>query len=155
MQSLYCGYEDAIEVFDFQRPGEGRKLATTPSKKSRDGMKGSAPFLSVTSSLCLPHCYLFFTISSFFIPSLSLSIVSPSLIYYSHIFPFHFSQISHFPILPIPSSPFHNFSLFSSLSLHLLYFFSSLFVPESTFHERHVKLAPALHHAQLFSPLSN
>lgn len=37
---LYCGYEDAIEVFDFQRPGEGTKLATTPSKKSRDGMKG-------------------------------------------------------------------------------------------------------------------
>ncbi|KAH8118338.1 WD40 repeat-like protein [Phellopilus nigrolimitatus] len=37
---VYCGYEDAIEVFDFQRPGEGTKLATTPSKKSRDGMKG-------------------------------------------------------------------------------------------------------------------
>ncbi|EJD01202.1 WD40 repeat-like protein [Fomitiporia mediterranea MF3/22] len=37
---LYCGYEDAIEVFDFQRPGEGTKIATTPSKKSRDGMKG-------------------------------------------------------------------------------------------------------------------
>ncbi|KAI5125038.1 hypothetical protein M0805_007462 [Coniferiporia weirii] len=37
---LYCGYEDAIEVFDFQRPGEGTKLATTPSKKSREGMKG-------------------------------------------------------------------------------------------------------------------
>ena len=80
MQSLYCGYEDAIEVFDFQRPGEGRKLATTPSKKSRDGMKGSAPFLSVISYLCLPHCYLFFTISSFFIPSLFglLKLLSPS-----------------------------------------------------------------------------
>ncbi|THG97533.1 hypothetical protein EW145_g7598 [Phellinidium pouzarii] len=37
---VYCGYEDAIEVFDFQRPGEGSKLPTTPSKKSRDGMKG-------------------------------------------------------------------------------------------------------------------
>jgi WD40 repeat protein len=38
--SLYCGYEDAIHVFDFQTPGEGTKLATTPSKKSKDGMKG-------------------------------------------------------------------------------------------------------------------
>lgn len=38
--SLYCGYEDAIEVFDFQRPGEGTKIPTTPSKKSKEGMKG-------------------------------------------------------------------------------------------------------------------
>ncbi|OBZ74690.1 Telomerase Cajal body protein 1 [Grifola frondosa] len=37
---LYCGFEDAIEVFDVQYPGEGTRLHTTPSKKSRDGLKG-------------------------------------------------------------------------------------------------------------------
>ncbi|KAH9851206.1 WD40-repeat-containing domain protein [Lenzites betulinus] len=37
---LYCGFEDAIEVFDVNRPGEGTRLHTTPSKKSRDGLKG-------------------------------------------------------------------------------------------------------------------
>lgn len=40
-QTLYCGFEDAIEIFDVNRPGqEGRRLRTTPSKKSRDGLKG-------------------------------------------------------------------------------------------------------------------
>jgi telomerase Cajal body protein 1 len=39
---IYCGFEDAIEVFDVQRPGndEGTRLHTTPSKKARDGLKG-------------------------------------------------------------------------------------------------------------------
>ncbi|KAI0310854.1 hypothetical protein OF83DRAFT_1252248 [Amylostereum chailletii] len=37
---LYCGFEDAIEVFDLNAPGEGTRLATTPSRKSRDGLKG-------------------------------------------------------------------------------------------------------------------
>ena len=39
---IYCGYEDAIEVFDVQRPGndEGTRLHTTPSKKTKDGLKG-------------------------------------------------------------------------------------------------------------------
>ncbi|KAI0302283.1 hypothetical protein B0F90DRAFT_1816499 [Multifurca ochricompacta] len=37
---LYCGFEDAIEVFDLNRPGEGIRLATTSSKKSKDGLKG-------------------------------------------------------------------------------------------------------------------
>ncbi|KAI0350547.1 hypothetical protein OH77DRAFT_1430888 [Trametes cingulata] len=37
---LYCGFEDAIEVFDINCPGEGTRLHTTPSKKSRDGLKG-------------------------------------------------------------------------------------------------------------------
>ena len=37
---LYCGFEDAIEVFDLNNPGEGTRLATTPSRKSRDGLKG-------------------------------------------------------------------------------------------------------------------
>jgi hypothetical protein len=38
---LYCGFEDAIEVFDLTRPGEGTRLMTTPSKKSKDGLKGT------------------------------------------------------------------------------------------------------------------
>ncbi|KAI8996250.1 WD40-repeat-containing domain protein [Trametes punicea] len=37
---LYCGFEDAIEIFDIHYPGEGNRLHTTPSKKSRDGLKG-------------------------------------------------------------------------------------------------------------------
>ncbi|KDQ12768.1 hypothetical protein BOTBODRAFT_134321 [Botryobasidium botryosum FD-172 SS1] len=37
---LYCGFQDAIEEFDLSRPGDGTRLHTTPSKKSRDGMKG-------------------------------------------------------------------------------------------------------------------
>ncbi|KAF8878226.1 WD40-repeat-containing domain protein [Infundibulicybe gibba] len=39
-ERLYCGFEDAIEVFDVAQPGEGTRLATTPSKKSKDGLKG-------------------------------------------------------------------------------------------------------------------
>ncbi|KDQ56127.1 hypothetical protein JAAARDRAFT_36912 [Jaapia argillacea MUCL 33604] len=37
---LYCGFEDAIEVFDLHSPGEGTRLQTTPSKKTKDGLKG-------------------------------------------------------------------------------------------------------------------
>ncbi|KIM51605.1 hypothetical protein SCLCIDRAFT_623784 [Scleroderma citrinum Foug A] len=40
MDKLYCGFQDAIEIFDIQRPGEGERLYTTPSKKSKDGLKG-------------------------------------------------------------------------------------------------------------------
>ncbi|KAI0659486.1 WD40-repeat-containing domain protein [Cubamyces menziesii] len=43
---LYCGFEDAIEVFDIHCPGEGTRLHTTPSKKSRDGLKGIISALS-------------------------------------------------------------------------------------------------------------
>ncbi|KAJ2925079.1 hypothetical protein H1R20_g11986, partial [Candolleomyces eurysporus] len=39
-ERLYCGFEDAIEVFDVGYPGEGTRLHTTPSKKSKDGLKG-------------------------------------------------------------------------------------------------------------------
>ncbi|KAL4075461.1 hypothetical protein J3A83DRAFT_1973089 [Scleroderma citrinum] len=49
---LYCGFQDAIEIFDVQRPGEGERLHTTPSKKSKDGLKGivSALAFSPTGS---------------------------------------------------------------------------------------------------------
>ncbi|KAF8761248.1 WD40 repeat-like protein [Rhizoctonia solani] len=40
MNRLYCGFEDAIEVFDVHCPGEGTRLHTIPTKKSRDGMRG-------------------------------------------------------------------------------------------------------------------
>lgn len=42
---IYCGHEDAIEVFDVSRPGEGARIATTPSRKSKDGLKGAHPCL--------------------------------------------------------------------------------------------------------------
>ena len=45
---LYCGFEDAIEVFDLSRPGEGTRLHTTPSKKSKDGLKGQI-FITIAS----------------------------------------------------------------------------------------------------------
>lgn len=39
-QSFYCGFLDAIEVFDLQYPGEGTRLLTTPTKRSKDGLRG-------------------------------------------------------------------------------------------------------------------
>ncbi|KAJ7763191.1 WD40-repeat-containing domain protein [Mycena maculata] len=48
--SLYCGFEDAIEVFDLGRPGEGTRLPTSPSKKSRDGLKGIISALAFSPS---------------------------------------------------------------------------------------------------------
>ncbi|KAJ7147573.1 WD40-repeat-containing domain protein [Mycena crocata] len=47
---LYCGFEDAIEVFDIGRPGEGTRLHTSPSKKSRDGLKGIISALAFSPS---------------------------------------------------------------------------------------------------------
>ncbi|KAJ6531415.1 WD40-repeat-containing domain protein [Mycena vulgaris] len=47
---LYCGFEDAIEVFDVGRPGEGTRLHTSPSKKSRDGLKGIISALAFSPS---------------------------------------------------------------------------------------------------------
>ncbi|KAJ7929633.1 WD40-repeat-containing domain protein [Mycena leptocephala] len=47
---LYCGFEDAIEVFDVTRPGEGTRLPTSPSKKSRDGLKGIISALAFSPS---------------------------------------------------------------------------------------------------------
>ncbi|GAA6014510.1 hypothetical protein JCM8202_001564 [Rhodotorula sphaerocarpa] len=39
--SLYCGFENAIEVFDVGRPGEeGFRMHTTPTRSSRQGQKG-------------------------------------------------------------------------------------------------------------------
>ncbi|KAJ7585079.1 WD40-repeat-containing domain protein [Mycena floridula] len=49
-QRLYCGFEDAIEVFDVARPGEGQRLPTTPSKKSKDGLKGIISALAFSPS---------------------------------------------------------------------------------------------------------
>ncbi|KAH9911774.1 uncharacterized protein BXZ73DRAFT_82628 [Epithele typhae] len=48
---LYCGFEDAIEVFDVHRPGEGTRLHITPSKKSRDGLKGAPARSQAEASL--------------------------------------------------------------------------------------------------------
>ncbi len=55
---LYCGYEDAIEAFDISRPGEGTRIPTTPSRKSKDGLKGAlTPSCSCFVSN-LPFCLL-------------------------------------------------------------------------------------------------
>ncbi|RDB17540.1 Telomerase Cajal body protein 1 [Hypsizygus marmoreus] len=47
---IYCGFEDAVEVFDVLRPGEGTRLSTTPSKKSKDGLKGIISALAFAPS---------------------------------------------------------------------------------------------------------
>ncbi|GAA6003221.1 WD40 repeat domain-containing protein [Rhodotorula paludigena] len=39
--SLYCGFENAIEIFDVGSPGaEGYRLHTTPTRSSKEGQKG-------------------------------------------------------------------------------------------------------------------
>ncbi|KAF8271027.1 WD40 repeat-like protein [Lactarius quietus] len=55
---LYCGFEDTIEVFDLNCPGSGTRLATTPSKKSRDGLKGIISALAFCP-VYDPSCRLF------------------------------------------------------------------------------------------------
>ncbi|KAG6875595.1 hypothetical protein C0992_003157, partial [Termitomyces sp. T32_za158] len=47
---LYCGFLDAIEVFDVSRPGPGTRLPTTPSRKSKDGLKGIISALAFVPS---------------------------------------------------------------------------------------------------------
>ncbi|KAF9051758.1 hypothetical protein BJ165DRAFT_1451124 [Panaeolus papilionaceus] len=49
-QKLYCGFEDTIEIFDVARPGEGIRQHTTPSKKSKDGLKGIVSALAFSPS---------------------------------------------------------------------------------------------------------
>jgi len=51
---LYCGFEDAVEVFDLGVPGEGTRMPTTPSRKSKDGLKGAQPHASLSGSFILP-----------------------------------------------------------------------------------------------------
>ncbi|KAI6102781.1 hypothetical protein F5141DRAFT_1008256 [Pisolithus sp. B1] len=46
---LYCGFQDAIEIFDIHRPGEGERLLTRPSKKSKEGLKGIVSSLSCSA----------------------------------------------------------------------------------------------------------
>jgi telomerase Cajal body protein 1 len=41
---IYCGFLDAMEVFDLASPGEGTRLLTIPTKKSKDGLRGMPPF---------------------------------------------------------------------------------------------------------------
>ncbi|KAG1760620.1 WD40-repeat-containing domain protein [Suillus occidentalis] len=55
---LYCGFEDAIEIFDIQQPGEGDRLPTTLSKKSKDGLKG------IISSIAFSPSYDYYAIGS-------------------------------------------------------------------------------------------
>jgi hypothetical protein len=68
---LYCSFEYAIEIknkkFDIQQPREGDWLPTTPSKKSKDGLKGKMfsllariyadPFPGIISSIAFSSSY--------------------------------------------------------------------------------------------------
>jgi len=74
LSRLYCGFEDAIEIFDIQQPGEGDRLPTTPSKKSKDGLKGKLfsllariyadPFPGIISSIAFSPSYDYYAIGS-------------------------------------------------------------------------------------------
>jgi len=84
---LYCGFEDAIELFDLSRPGEGTRLHTTPSKKCKDGLKGTLfrpTFLD----------FSFTTISK------GLSLLSPS---HPHITARNFSMLLEVSCLRLPT----------------------------------------------------
>ncbi|GAA5890573.1 hypothetical protein JCM5296_004301 [Sporobolomyces johnsonii] len=49
--SLYCGFENAIEIFDVSAPGaEGYRLQTTPTRGSRQGQKGIISTLAFSPS---------------------------------------------------------------------------------------------------------
>ena len=50
--SLYCGFENAVEIFDVARPGEaGFRMQTTPTRSSRSGQKGKvAPLFLIAES---------------------------------------------------------------------------------------------------------
>jgi len=71
---LYCGFDDAIEIFDIQQPGEGERLPTTPSKKSKDGLKGKIAGLvtwmnsyqisGIISSIAFSSSYDYYAIGS-------------------------------------------------------------------------------------------
>ncbi|KAM0754411.1 WD40 repeat-like protein [Meredithblackwellia eburnea MCA 4105] len=54
--SLYCGYENAIEIFDVNVPGvsSARRLRTTPTRSSKDGQKGIISTLSPTPASTSP-----------------------------------------------------------------------------------------------------
>ncbi|KAG2029939.1 hypothetical protein BDR03DRAFT_995026 [Suillus americanus] len=54
----YCGFEDAIGIFDIQQPGEGDRLPIMPSKKSKDGLEG------IISSIAFSSSYDYYAISS-------------------------------------------------------------------------------------------
>jgi len=49
---IYCGHENAIEIFDFSRDGEaGTRISTTPNRKSREGQKGIISDLAISPSM--------------------------------------------------------------------------------------------------------
>ncbi|KDR72798.1 hypothetical protein GALMADRAFT_734236 [Galerina marginata CBS 339.88] len=54
---LYCGFEDAIEIFDLSRPGEGSRMHTTPSKKSKDGLKGIISSIAFSPAYSPDECF--------------------------------------------------------------------------------------------------
>ncbi|KAF9530773.1 hypothetical protein CPB83DRAFT_762561 [Crepidotus variabilis] len=56
-QRLYCGFENAIEVFDVSRPGEGTRIRTTPHKKSKDGLKGIVSALAFSPTYGAEESY--------------------------------------------------------------------------------------------------
>ncbi|KAG1876720.1 hypothetical protein DFJ58DRAFT_866111, partial [Suillus subalutaceus] len=115
---LYCGFEDAIEIFDIQQPGEGDRLPTTPSKKSKDGLKGKIlnfldrmnvdPISGIVSSIAFSS-YDYYTIGS---PTPSSQAMDNIVLY---------SESNQAAIMPIGGAYSHSRLKFNPTKPHILY----------------------------------
>ncbi|KAG1873224.1 WD40-repeat-containing domain protein [Suillus subluteus] len=100
---LYCGFEDAIEIFDIQQPGEGDRLPTTPSKKSKDGLKG------IISSIAFSSSYDYYAIGSLSPSSQAMDNIAL------------YSESNQAAIMPIGGAYSHSGLKFNPTKPHILY----------------------------------
>ncbi|KAG1842090.1 WD40-repeat-containing domain protein [Suillus tomentosus] len=100
---LYCGFEDAIEIFDIQQPGEGDRLPTTPSKKSKDGLKG------IISSIAFSSSYDYYAIGSLTPSSQAMDNIAL------------YSESNQAAIMPVGGADSHSGLKFNPTKPHLLY----------------------------------
>ncbi|KAG2100887.1 hypothetical protein BD769DRAFT_1631053 [Suillus cothurnatus] len=100
---LYCGFEDAVEIFDIQQPGEGDRLPTTPSKKSKDGLKG------IISSIAFSSFYDYYVIGSLTPSSQAMDNIAL------------YSESNQAAIMPIGGAYSHSGLKFNPTRPHILY----------------------------------
>ncbi|KAG1723770.1 uncharacterized protein EDB91DRAFT_1240045 [Suillus paluster] len=100
---LYCGFEDAIEIFDIQHPGEGDRLPTIPCKKSKDGLKG------IISSIAFSSSYDYYAIGSLTPPSQAMDNIAL------------YSESNKVAIMPIGGTNAQSGLKFNPTKPHILY----------------------------------
>ncbi|KAG1836501.1 hypothetical protein DFJ58DRAFT_669622, partial [Suillus subalutaceus] len=116
---LYCGFEDAIKIFDIQQPGEGDRLPTTPSEKSKDGFKGKIlhfldrmnvdPISGIVSSIAFSSSYDYYAIGSLTPSSQAMD----NIVLYS--------ESNQAAIMPIGGAYSHSGLKFHPTKPHILY----------------------------------